>query len=98
MRSLQASAAVAMAAFTLAAAQTTSSASATPSVNLFINDALDGDAAYAGSIVTAYTDATVYALHCTSGPALVGSKTCGPDADVSYLNFIPCIETASIIL
>ena len=90
MRSFQTSATVAMAALTLAAAQT-------PSVNLFINDAFDGDAGYAASIVTAFTDATVYAIQCTSGPALVGSKTCGPDAVVSYLNFIPCIETASII-
>ena len=101
MRSFQASTAVAIAAFTLAAAQSTtfstassttinSAASATPSINLFINDEFNGDAGYAASIITAYTDATVYALRCTSGPALIGSATCGPSAVVSYLISIRC--------
>ncbi|KIM96187.1 hypothetical protein OIDMADRAFT_183587 [Oidiodendron maius Zn] len=96
MRSFQASAAVAMAAFTLAAAQNSSSAGATPSVNLFINDDLNGDAAYAASIVTAFTDATVYAIRCTSGPALVGSSTCGPNAVVVTVTEGPSIYMGGI--
>jgi hypothetical protein len=94
MRSFQATAAVAMAAFTLASAQdssvnlptTTSSGNGnhngTPFVKLFIDDGFGGDAAYAGSIVNACADQTVYAVRCTSGPAFVGTATCGPNAPV----------------
>lgn len=82
MHSFQGTAAVVTAMFALAAAQSTSS---TPSVNLFINDALDGDAAYAASIVTACADQTIYAIRCTSGPVYVEPSICGPDALVGSL-------------
>jgi hypothetical protein len=85
-----------MAAFTLASAQnssfnlptptTTSSGNGnhngTPFVKLFIDDSFNGDAAYAGSIVSACADQTVYAIRCTSGPAFVAAATCGPNAPV----------------
>jgi hypothetical protein len=52
-------------------------------VNMFI-DAQESDFAYAASIVTACADQTVYEMRCTSGPASIGTKTCGPDAAVSF--------------
>jgi len=50
-------------------------------VNLFINDALGGQAAYAASIVTACADQTIYAIRCTSA-RFAGAATCGPNAPV----------------
>lgn len=85
MRAFQFSVTVAVAAFALAAAQTTN----VPSVNLFINDDLDGDAGYAASIVTACADQTVYEMRCTSGPAFVEPYTCGANAPVSYRAILP---------
>jgi hypothetical protein len=52
-------------------------------VNLFINDDFDGDVGYAASVIGACVDQTTYALRCTSGPAYVGSSTCGPAGVVS---------------
>lgn len=57
--------------------------SATPSVNLFVDDSIEGDVAYAASIVSACKDQTVYAMQCTSAE-LAGSATCGADAPVSH--------------
>lgn len=65
------------------------SSSSVPTINLFIDDGLDGNAEYAASIVTAYSDQTVYALHCTSGPASVGSTVCGPNAQVRSHQTLP---------
>jgi hypothetical protein len=101
MHSFQAAFAVALVAFTLAAAQYTSSSStptttsgtvgSTPFVNLFINDAYNGDTGYAVSIVSACADETVYAIKCTSGPATADASACGPNAEVSYLILL-CVE------
>ncbi|KAI1323261.1 hypothetical protein F5Y16DRAFT_403568 [Xylariaceae sp. FL0255] len=52
----------------------------TAQVPLFL-DAAD-DYKFAGSIVSACSDATVYALQCTEGPDDVGSATCGSNAEV----------------
>jgi len=52
-------------------------------VNLFINDGFDGNAGYAASVVGACVDQTTYAIRCTSGPADVGSLTCGSAGVVS---------------
>jgi len=51
-------------------------------VNMFIDDAFDGQAGYAASVVTACLDQTVYAIRCTSA-RFAGSNTCGPNAPVS---------------
>lgn len=64
----------------LAAAQDNSSV---PTINMFIDDGLDGDESYAASIVCAGASETIYAVHCTDeGSVGVGSATCGPDAEV----------------
>lgn len=52
-----------------------------PTVNLFL-DVLEGDYGWGASIVTACVDQTVYAIQCTQGPKTVGSKVCGPSAQV----------------
>ena len=52
-------------------------------VNLFINDAFNGNAGYAASVVGACVDQTTYAIRCTSGPAYVGSLACGSAGAVS---------------
>ncbi|KAI1263764.1 hypothetical protein F5Y18DRAFT_115740 [Xylariaceae sp. FL1019] len=49
-----------------------------PQVNLFI-DGDDEDFEYAASVVSACSDATIWALRCTDGN--VGSATCGPNAE-----------------
>lgn len=54
----------------------------TPSINLFVNG-LSAEDGYAASIVSACGDQTVYAIKCTSGPAIYEPSTCGPDAPVS---------------
>ncbi len=54
-------------------------------VNLFINGA-SPNMKYAGSIVSACVDQTVYAVRCTSGPELVGTVSCGSDAPVRHQN------------
>lgn len=78
MRSSIASLAVVLA--RLAAAQDNSSV---PTVNMFIDDGLDGDESYAASIVCAGASETIYALQCTDeGSMGVGSATCGPNAEV----------------
>ncbi|KAJ9136647.1 hypothetical protein NKR23_g9683 [Pleurostoma richardsiae] len=64
-------------------------------VNLFINDDMDGDAGYVASVVSACADETVYAIQCTSGP--VGPATCGPDAPILTLTEGPAIYEASIV-
>lgn len=58
------------------------SSSSYPTVNLFVDDAFDGKVGYAASVVTAYSDMTVYAIHCTSGADYISSSTCGPNAVV----------------
>lgn len=64
----------------LAAAQDNSSV---PTINMFIDDGLDGDESYAASIVCAGASETIYAIQCTDeGSMGVGSATCGPDAEV----------------
>lgn len=66
----------------LAAAQDNSSVPV-PTINMFIDDGLDGDESYAASIVCAGASETIYALQCTDeGSVGVGSATCGPDAEV----------------
>lgn len=67
----------------LAAAQDNSSI---PTINMFIDDGLDGDESYAASIVCAGASETIYAVQCTDeGTVDVGSATCGPDAQVRPL-------------
>jgi len=51
-------------------------------VNLFINDGLDGNAGYAASIVGACVDQTTYAIQCTSGEAYMSISLCGTAAPV----------------
>lgn len=64
----------------LAAAQDNSSV---PTINMFIDDGLDGDESYAASIVCAGASETIYAMQCTDeGSMGVGSATCGPNAEV----------------
>lgn len=78
MRSFTISLAVVLA--RLVAAQDNSSV---PTINMFIDDGLDGDESYAASIVCAGPSETIYAMQCTDeGSMGVGSATCGPDAEV----------------
>lgn len=78
MRSYTISLAVVLA--RLVAAQGNSSV---PTINMFIDDGLDGDESYAASIVCAGPSETIYAMQCTDeGSMGVGSATCGPDAEV----------------
>ncbi|KAI0143505.1 hypothetical protein GGR57DRAFT_364222 [Xylariaceae sp. FL1272] len=50
-----------------------------PQVNLFV-DGDSEDYEYAASVVSACSDATIWAIRCTDGSA--GSATCGPNAEV----------------
>jgi hypothetical protein len=71
---------LAMALARLAAAQYNSSV---PTINMFIDDGLDGDESYAASIVCAGASETIYAVRCTDeGTVGVGSVTYGPNAGV----------------
>lgn len=66
----------------LAAAQDNSSV---PTINMFIEDMLDGNQSYAASIVCAGASETIYAMQCTDagpGSSDVDWKTCGPYANV----------------
>jgi hypothetical protein len=55
------------------------------SVNMWIDDALNGQGLYAASVVGACKDQTTYALRCTSArDSDIGSRTCGPAAPVRY--------------
>ncbi|CAN8097550.1 unnamed protein product [Discula destructiva] len=85
----------AMALFTSFAAAQSNSSSAIPTVNMFINDDLNGDAAYAASIVSACADKTVYALQCTSAED-VSQSTCGPDAPVRSIPLPKPIMTVEL--
>ncbi|CAN8097549.1 unnamed protein product [Discula destructiva] len=85
----------AMALFTSFAAAQSNSSSAIPTVNMFINDDLNGDAAYAASIVSACADKTVYALQCTSAED-VSQSTCGPDAPIATVTQGPSIYEVAI--
>lgn len=56
-----------------------------PTINMFIDDALDGNQSYAASIVCAGDSETIYAMRCTDagpGTRYVDSETCGPGAQV----------------
>lgn len=71
----------------LAAAQGNSSI---PTINMFIDDGLDGDESYAASIVCAGATETIYAIQCTDeGRVDVGSETCGPNGNVITLTAGP---------
>ncbi|KAI3394972.1 hypothetical protein diail_2030 [Diaporthe ilicicola] len=71
----------------LAAAQDNSSI---PTINMFVDDGLDGDESYAASIVCAGASETIYAIRCTDeGTVDAGSATCGPDAEVFTLTANP---------
>jgi len=80
---LAAVAATALAGFAVAA---DNSASSDNTVQLFIDDALNGKGRYAASVVNACKDQTVYAIQCTSDTGgYVGSRTCGAAAPVRNL-------------
>jgi hypothetical protein len=55
-------------------------------VNMFL-DSANSQYEYGASIITACVDQTVYAIQCTAGPMDVNSKTCGPNAVVSFNTF-----------
>ena len=63
--------------------ETTTAAPSDPTVNLFINGLGEGFG-YAGAVLTACADRTIYELQCTSAPysSYIGTATCGPKAPV----------------
>ncbi|KAK3305302.1 uncharacterized protein B0T15DRAFT_193015 [Chaetomium strumarium] len=85
---------------TLAAAATLASlvVAQNNSVNMFIEDGINGQGLYAASIISACKDQTVYALRCTSArDDDIKPTICGPDVSALTVTAGPSVYMVSYV-